>query len=460
MERFLKSIYRNRSSILVGILRIILYILLAAAFFFSMSIYNLALKNLSRTLATTLFTYIVLCLAMHAVYGGFDVGEKKSRPVISSMICSTVITDLVTYVQLQIMNVNDHNNSHLTLFGHDFIMLLACIAVQLILIILFVRIGNELYFNLNPPKNVLLILDNYNQEFPLRMKFSRYRLQWHVTDVALFSSPDLQDRIANADAIVLGRLPLGVQSEILQDCYDLHKDIIIKADIPDVLLGNAKTSIIDDACFLKIDCNRTTLFQRIVKRTGDILVSLIALIITSPFFLIIAAAIKIDDHGPVFFKQPRLTIGGRIFNIFKFRTMSLGPNTGSSETSASVFDTRITHVGGFLRRFRLDELPQFLNVLKGDMSLVGPRPEMLSNIEKYKHELPAFVYREKVKAGMTGYAQIEGRYNTTAEDKLILDLEYIESFSIWLDVKLLLRTITIFAKRDSTAGFSPTQNNQ
>ena len=126
---------------------------------------------------------------------------------------------------------------------------------------------------------------------------------------------------------------------------------------------------------------------------------------------------------------------------------------GGAGTSATENDPRITRIGSFLRRYRLDELPQFWNILIGDMSLVGPRPEMMSNVIRYKMELPSFVYREKMKAGLTGYAQIEGRYNTSAEDKLMLDMMYIESFSIWLDIKLIMRTLTVLTKSDSTQGF-------
>ena len=131
------------------------------------------------------------------------------------------------------------------------------------------------------------------------------------------------------------------------------------------------------------------------------------------------------------------------------------PNSSQHDIQVSVAenDPRITKVGAFLRRYRLDELPQFYNILVGDMSLVGPRPEMIANVARYKKKLPAFVYREKMKAGLTGYAQIEGRYNTSAEDKLMLDMMYIESFSIWLDVKLILRTFTVLLKPDSTQGF-------
>lgn len=122
-------------------------------------------------------------------------------------------------------------------------------------------------------------------------------------------------------------------------------------------------------------------------------------------------------------------------------------------------DPRITRVGAFLRRYRLDELPQFLNILRGEMSLVGPRPEMLENIERYKRELPSFVYRERMKAGLTGYAQIEGRYNTTPQDKLMLDMIYIENFSISFDIKLLFRTLIVLFQPDSIAAFEQKENN-
>ena len=157
------------------------------------------------------------------------------------------------------------------------------------------------------------------------------------------------------------------------------------------------------------------------------------------------------------FRQKRMTVGGRVFTISKFRTMQ--PSAAKEEHPVPVgeSDERITRVGRVLRRFRLDELPQFWNILRGDMTLVGPRPEMLENIERYKRELPAFAYREKMKAGLTGYAQIEGRYNTTPEDKLMLDLMYIENFSMWEDVKLIFRTLTVFFKPDSTKGFARAQ---
>ena len=232
-----------------------------------------------------------------------------------------------------------------------------------------------------------------------------------------------------------------------------------KAELEEIMLCNARPAIVDDAAFLSMEYNKTTLFQRLAKRIGDIILSLLALIVFSPFILLISVLIKLEDGGPVIFRQARLTAAGRPFTIRKFRTIPHS-ELEDHQVSVAVDDPRITKVGAFLRRWRLDEIPQFFNILIGDMSLVGPRPEMMANVARYKMNLPSFVYREKMKAGLTGYAQIEGRYNTSAEDKLMLDMMYIESFSIWLDVKLLLRTFTVLLKKDSTQGFqkSPGSN--
>ena len=164
-----------------------------------------------------------------------------------------------------------------------------------------------------------------------------------------------------------------------------------------------------------------------------------------------AIAIKLDDGGNVFYKQKRLTKYGRIFEVYKFRTMK---EENSIHKSVTENDDRITRVGKVLRKFRIDELPQLLNILNGDMTVVGPRPEMLENVEKYTEELPEFSYRLRMKAGLTGLAQISGKYNTSPKDKLVMDLMYIENYSIWQDFKLIFQTITVFLKAsESTEAF-------
>ena len=447
---------------MIGAMGVLLYALLGFAFFYLMSFTNSFLMTRNRTTATTLFIFAASCVAMHAVYGGYDVGQKKNKPVISALISGIAVTDLITYIQFEIMNTNKNNNATLVLFSSDLLYLLACFVIQVLIIILFVRLGNQLYFHFTPPLSVLLILGEQDQEESLRSKIGQYQLQWRVDDVAMFYAPDLKERIEKADVVFLGQLPFGAKFTLLKLCYDDRKDVMCKAEMEEIMLCNSRTAIVDDAAFLSMKYNKITLFQRIVKRLGDIFISLLALIVFSPLVLIASLLIKLEDGGPVIFKQDRLTLNGRTFTIRKFRTMRQHDESDDDlQVSVAEDDPRITKVGAFLRRYRLDEIPQFVNILKGDMSLVGPRPEMMANVTRYKMDLPAFVYREKMKAGLTGYAQIEGRYNTSAEDKLMLDMMYIESFSIWVDVKLILRTFTLLFKKDSTQGFrtSPGSNN-
>ena len=452
---------QTKSDLVIGLLSLVLYLLLGASFFFCLSLNNIFLRVINRTLATTLLTFVAMSLAMHAVYGGYDVGRRKPKPVISAMIAGTVITDLVTFLQLQIMNVNAHYNDHLTLIGPDTLLLLLCMVVQCVLIIIFVRVGNQLYFKMNPPRSCLVILGSPSQEKSLREKIGRYQLQWRVDEVVLYNVPDLESHIEKADVVFLGQLPEGAKFALLKMCYDDRKDVMCKAQLQDIMLCNANPAIVDDSAFLAMEYNKITYSQRLIKRAGDVIVSLLALLLLSPFVVLISVLIHMEDGGAVIFRQSRLTADGKTFTIRKFRTMTQLSESAALQQSSTVNDPRITKIGAFLRRFRLDEIPQFFNILIGDMSLVGPRPEMMANVLRYKIELPAFVYREKMKAGLTGYAQIEGRYNTSAEDKLMLDMMYIESFSIWLDVKLLLRTFTVLAKADSTQGFNvaPVRNN-
>ncbi|MGN0594426.1 MAG: sugar transferase, partial [Hominimerdicola sp.] len=180
------------------------------------------------------------------------------------------------------------------------------------------------------------------------------------------------------------------------------------------------------------------------------------LIITSPFFIITAIAIKAYDGGPVFYSQERLTIGGRIFKVHKFRSMIVDAEKNGKAQLASKDDDRITPVGKFIRKIRLDELPQLINIFMGDMSFVGPRPERPELAAKYEKTMPEFKYRLKVKAGLTGYAQVMGKYNTTPYDKLKMDLMYIERQSFWEDMKIIIDTIKICFVPDATEGVSDT----
>ena len=207
--------------------------------------------------------------------------------------------------------------------------------------------------------------------------------------------------------------------------------------------------LLDDISMLNYNVKGLTMEQRIIKRCMDIGLSLLMGIITSPIWIISAIAIKLYDGGKIFFKQDRATIHGNVFQVYKFRTMT----ENVENKSVTDNDNRITPPGKILRKIRMDELPEAFNILKGDMSFVGPRPEMLENVSAYTKELPEFRYRLRMKAGLTGYAQIAGKYNTTPRDKLLMDMMYIENYSVFRDIQLLFQTAIVLLKSDSTEAF-------
>jgi len=247
---------------------------------------------------------------------------------------------------------------------------------------------------------------------------------------------------------------------LLKYCYSHGIRSYTIPKITDVILKSSETMHIFDTP-IYLNRNKGLSFeQEFVKRAGDIILSLIGLIIASPFFLVIAIAIKCEDHGPVFFKQERCTKDGRVFEILKFRSMIVNAEQRGITVPATEKDPRITKVGAVIRATRLDELPQLINILKGDMSVVGPRPERIEHVRQYTEEIPEFAYRMTVKGGLTGYAQVYGKYNTSAYDKLKLDLMYISNYSILLDLEIIVRTIQVLFTKESTEGFDETKSRE
>jgi exopolysaccharide biosynthesis polyprenyl glycosylphosphotransferase len=222
--------------------------------------------------------------------------------------------------------------------------------------------------------------------------------------------------------------------------------------IPDVLIkGSVQLHLFDTPLYMTREY-ALSFGQRFWKRAVDVVCSLILLIVTSPIFLVTAAAIHLYDKGPVFYKQVRCTMDQKEFKIIKFRSMRVDAEKDGVARLAAQNDDRITPIGHFIRKVRIDELPQLINILQGDMSFIGPRPERPEIIAQYVEEMPEFVFRMKVKAGLAGYAQIYGKYNTTPYDKLKLDLTYIQNYSFWLDIKLMLLTLKILLTPESTEG--------
>ena len=220
----------------------------------------------------------------------------------------------------------------------------------------------------------------------------------------------------------------------------------------DIAMTNSRLKEFDDMPVLKIDSLSIPFGKRIVKRLCDITISSIFIIVLLPIMLIVSIIIKNYDKGPILYKQERVTNGNREFKVYKFRTMVVDAEKMTGPVLATDKDPRITPVGRVLRSTRLDELPQLFNVLKGDMSIVGPRPERAYFIKEFTKEMPEFKYRTAVKAGITGLAQVLGKYTTTPEDKLRYDLMYIKNYSLFLDFKILVQTLKVVFIKESSQG--------
>ena len=266
------------------------------------------------------------------------------------------------------------------------------------------------------------------------------------------------DEVQDCDAMMLYGLEEQKRNDLVKFCYEKSIRIYVAPEISDLLLRGADRVHSFDTPFLLLRNSGISFEQRVMKRAMDVIISGCMLLVASPFMLLTAIAIKMEDHGPALFKQERVTLNGRKFYIYKFRSMIVDAEKNGAQFS-SKNDSRITKVGKFIRATRLDELPQLLNILKGDMSIVGPRPERQQYIDEFCKETPEFIYRLKVKAGLTGYAQIYGKYNTTPLDKLKLDLMYIESYSVLLDMKLIFLTLKIMFTKESTEGVDEGQNH-
>ena len=263
-----------------------------------------------------------------------------------------------------------------------------------------------------------------------------------------------------SDAIILNDIPAQKRNDILKFCYRYRVRTYVAPKLTDVMLRGAKNISLFDTPLLLVKGTGLTPAQRVSKRALDLVLSSLILIPAAPIMGLVALAIKIEDGGPVFYKQPRLTRNGREFDILKFRSMVVDAEKTAGAVLAEGNDPRITRVGKFIRPFRLDELPQLINILKGDMSFVGPRPERKVIADEYCKDIPEFSFRLKVRGGLTGYAQIYGKYNTSAYDKLRLDLMYIENYSFLLDIKLIVLTLRILFTKESTEGIDVAQKNR
>ena len=264
------------------------------------------------------------------------------------------------------------------------------------------------------------------------------------------------ERILQFDAVLVGDIPAKERNLLIKYCFEKDIRCYCIPKIADIMVIHSEQIDLFDTPLLLLRNNGLTYRQMFVKRVMDIVFAFVGILLASPVMLLIAAAIKAYDSGPVFYSQSRQTMGGREFQILKFRSMVVDSEKHGARL-AKRHDSRITPVGRLIRRLHFDELPQLFNILKGEMSLVGPRPERAEITNEYAKAIPEFPYRLKVKAGLTGYAQVYGQYNTAPYDKLKLDLSYISNYSIWLDIKLIVLTVKILFQKEKSEGVEGSQ---
>lgn len=446
-------LYKFQKSV-VFILKATMYVCLTATFFLIFGTEYEWILHLSRTTGVTFVTFCVLESALVSIYGGYAIGRLKSKPIVMSLSIATIVTDLVTHLQLCIMNVNENNNEHFVYESPHLLILV--IIMQLLLILFFAYFGNYVYFTINQPEKCCVITSSEESLNNIMPKINRYKKQYNVVHMIHYTSKHVFDIINESDTVFLYDIPSNEKTLLNEYCYAKNKNIYYNFEMNDIVMLGAKPAILDDKPLVSAIVRDLTFEQRFVKRLMDIVISSIGLVVCGPIMLVCAILIKTEDGGSVFFRQLRATKGGELFNVYKFRTMK---ENNAENRSVISNDERITKIGKYLRKYRFDELPQLINIFKGEMSVVGPRPEMVENVDKYTEELPEFSYRLRVKGGLTGYAQIAGKYNTSPKDKLVLDLMYIERYSLWLDFKLIMQTVTVLLRAgDSTKAFSKREN--
>ena len=393
--------------------------------------------------------YGVLLIFFSAMYGGLKIGYFKSFEVFFSQVFSTFGANVIIYAIVSLMSAR--------LVPCQYMLLL--MLVDTVWIAIWTTATNALYKALFPPRDMILISGDRPTDDILG-KFASRPDKYNICKCMNISEgiEAVCDEIVNRyDAVVLWDLPAGERNKILKFCYGKSIRVYLMPKIPDVLIKGMNEMHIFDTPIYYTREYALTVEQRFSKRLIDIVFSLILIIVTSPFMLITALLVKCYDGGPVLYKQIRCTINGKEFKILKFRSMKVDAEKDGKARLASKNDDRITPIGRFIRMVRIDELPQLFNILKGEMSFIGPRPERPEIIAQYIEEMPEFAFRTKVKAGLAGYAQVYGKYNTTPYDKLKLDLTYIENYSVWLDLKLMMLTLKILLKPESTEGVDSNQ---
>lgn len=392
--------------------------------------------------------FFVLFIIFGRVYDAFLMSMQRISEIVYAQFLAAAVSDFIMYIVIWLLS------KHLP----NILPGVAALIGQVILAAVWAYNAHHAYFKIFPPQATAVIYDTRQGTEKLIGKYgldSKYKVVLTATADECIANLAMLDGVST---VFMSGIHSHDRNVILKYCVENNIGTFVIPRIGDTIMSGAYPMHMFHLPMLKVGRYHPQPEYLFIKRLLDIVISAVALVVLSPIFLITAIVIKATDHGPVFYKQIRLTKDGKEFGILKFRSMRVdAEKDGVARLSSGDHDDRITPVGKVIRACRIDELPQLLNILRGELSIVGPRPERPEIAAQYCEEMPEFSLRLQAKAGLTGYAQIYGKYNTTPYDKLVMDLMYIAHPSIVEDLKIMFATVKILFMPESTEGVSEGQ---
>ena len=389
--------------------------------------------------------FLVLYFLCIKAYDGFAIVSQRKMELVISQCLAALIADCLMYVIICLLHE----------WFAPILPLVLVVLVQFLLILLWVIVTKNWYNTATPPRRTAVLHDGSKEALHLmgEMGYSKQHDLIVTMDILDCIDANLKP-LEDAEVVFICSKSGSDRDAVIDYCTARKLPFYVSPSINDMMLTSAKRIHMFHSPLLQMHMNEPSMGYAFTKRAMDLVLSLMALAVLWPFMLIIALAVKAYDRGPAFYKQTRLTKDGKEFELIKFRSMRVDAEAdGIARLSTGDNDDRITPVGKVLRKLRLDELPQLLNIVRGDMSIVGPRPERPEIAAEYEKTLPEFSLRLQAKAGLTGYAQVFGKYNSTPKEKLQMDMIYISNPRILEDIRLILTTVRVLFMKESTEGF-------
>lgn len=387
--------------------------------------------------------YLLLLYSLEKTYHALAVGLVQVSELVYSQSLGNLIGDVFFYLAG-------------SLYCRHFMAVTPMICVllaQVIFSVVWSSVANRIYYANYPAPRTAIV---YRTDEDIEKVHAIRGFSEHFDVRQMIGNPqneaELFEQLKDVHVVFVSGIEGDLRGRLAEFCVEKDVKGYFIPRLGEIIMAGAEHMSMFSEPVMKVQRARVNTEYQGCKRIMDIVAAVLGLLLASPVMLATAIAIKLDDGGPVFYCQKRLTQNGRIFSIMKFRSMTVNAEKDGVARLASANDSRITPIGKFIRATRIDELPQLINILQGDMSLVGPRPERPEIAAEYEKTLPEFALRLQVKAGLTGMAQVYGRYNTDPYSKLQMDLMYVNKISFMTDIKLMFATVKILLMKESTEG--------